>query len=93
MTIIAEQCGKAGGRIKPRPTEPINRAVTAHQGGRLAIADHSVIFDWLAHVSRVGSGVNLEPPAGLATVWSAAVPRPKRVGRALGLVIARLWPP
>src|SRR5260370_7569207 len=44
-----EQGGKARGRIKPRPAQPVDRAVAADQSCRLAVADQRIVFDSERH--------------------------------------------
>ena len=40
-----QQRGEARGRGKVRPAQPINRTLSAYQGGCLAITDHGVVFN------------------------------------------------
>jgi hypothetical protein len=47
-----EQAGKARGRIKTRPTQPIDRTIAADQGSRFAVADQRIIFDLQGHACR-----------------------------------------
>jgi len=44
-----EQGGKARGRIETGPAQPIDRAVTADQSCRLAVADQRIVFDSQRH--------------------------------------------
>src|SRR5438046_6518632 len=50
MLRAAEQRGKARTRIKARPAEPVDRAVAADKGRRLAVADESIVFDPPRHL-------------------------------------------
>ena len=43
------QGSKARSRIKPRPTQPVDRAVAADQRRRLAVADQRIVFDSERH--------------------------------------------
>src|SRR3984893_8866086 len=45
VVSVPEQGGKARSRIKARPTQPVDRAVAAHQRCRLAVADQRIVFD------------------------------------------------
>jgi hypothetical protein len=50
-TVISrpKQCGKARRRIEPRPAQPIDRAVAAHQSRSPAVANQCIVFDAQRH--------------------------------------------
>src|SRR5260370_23949225 len=60
-----EQGSKAGSRIKPRPAQPIDRAVAADQSRRLAVAYQRVVFDAKRHCCSLADASFL-----LASVYS-----------------------
>ena len=63
-----EQGGKAGGRVKSRPAQPVNRAVAGNEGGRLTVSDEGVIFDSCWHAwPECFPGIALASPGCLAT--------------------------
>jgi hypothetical protein len=45
VSFSSKQCGEARIRIEAGPTQPIDRALAADQGHRLAIADEAVVLD------------------------------------------------
>src|ERR1700751_2851764 len=49
----AKKRGKAGGRIEPRPTQPVNRTIAAHQSRCLAVADQRIVFNRQRHWLRL----------------------------------------
>src|SRR5262249_46530443 len=61
VVSVPKQRGKTRGRIKPRPAQPIDRAVAADQSCRLAIADQRVVFDSKRHCFRPPSPHLLAP--------------------------------
>ena len=49
--LIVEDSGEDAGRVKTRETEPVNRAVHAHERGGMHVADDAVVLNGL--VSQV----------------------------------------
>ncbi|MNV68198.1 hypothetical protein D3C71_1610300 [compost metagenome] len=49
VAVVAQQGGKAGGGIKMRQAQPVDRAVARHQRGRQHIADQAIVFDGFGH--------------------------------------------
>jgi hypothetical protein len=45
MFNSSEQRREASGRIKVRKAKPVDRTLFRNQGGRVAVANHGVIFD------------------------------------------------
>ena len=76
VPIVAEQSGKAGRRVEPRPAEPIDRTVAGDERRSFAVADHSIIFEKLAHNGRpTGDGAELRRSGAVSTlrrVWIIA---------------------
>src|SRR5262245_65638934 len=66
MLGFTQQRGEARRRIETRPAQPIDRAVAADQGRRLAVADQSVVFDAKRH--------------GFSLTWWELLPRLRTPG-------------
>ena len=47
--FAAQQAGKAGIGVKPRPTKPVNGTIRPDEGGRFAIADQRIVFNLARH--------------------------------------------
>ena len=53
VLVRAQQRGKAGIGIEPRPAQPVDRAVAADQRRCAQIADQGIVFDARGHVASV----------------------------------------
>jgi hypothetical protein len=61
MLICPQQASKASRRIKVRKAKPINRTLFRNQGGRMAIANHGVIFNRYRQEFPSGKSDSAEP--------------------------------
>gem|GEM_PF-5584553 len=68
VTLVAQQGGKARGRIEMRQAQPVDRAVARHQRGGQHVADESVVFQGFGHA-------RLSPRRGIRGIASCRRPR------------------
>ena len=48
----AQERGETGARVESRQAQPVDRAVLAYEGGRMAVTDQGVVFDAERHDSK-----------------------------------------
>src|SRR5262245_66402860 len=64
-----KQGGKARSRIEPRPAQPVDGTVAPDQGGRVAVPNQGIGFNWEGHCSvlrlRVLAICKTPPPVAM----------------------------